>query len=44
MNRIHSKNHRIGTYEINKISLSYFNDKIYIPHNRHVGLTLGYQN
>ena len=24
MNRIQSKDHRIGTYEINKISLSYF--------------------
>ena len=30
MNRIQSKDHRIGTYEINKISLSYFDDKIYI--------------
>ena len=28
MNRIPSKNHRIGTYEINKISLSCFDDKI----------------
>ena len=32
MNRIQSKDHRIGTYEINKISLSYFGD----------GLALGY--
>ena len=30
MNRIQSKDHRIGTYEINKISLSCFDDKIYI--------------
>ena len=30
MNKIQSKDHRIGTYEINKISLSYFDDKIYI--------------
>ena len=30
MNRIQIKDHRIGTYEINKISLSYFDDKIYI--------------
>ena len=30
MNRIESKDHRIGTYEINKISLSCFDDKIYI--------------
>ena len=29
MNRIQSKNHRIGTCEINKISLSCFNDNIY---------------
>ena len=30
MNRIESKQHRIGTYEINRISLSYFDDKIFI--------------
>ena len=30
MNRIQSKNHRIGTHEISKISLSCFDDKIYI--------------
>ena len=30
MNRIQSKNHRIGTYEINQISLSCFDDKIRI--------------
>ena len=28
MNRIQSEDHRIGTYEINKISLSCFDDKI----------------
>ena len=33
MNRTHSKNHKIGTYEINKISLFFFNDKIYIQNN-----------
>ena len=33
MNRIQSKSHRIGTYEINKISLSCFNDKIYFLDN-----------
>ena len=33
MNRIQSKDHRIGTYEINKISLSCFDDKIYIQGN-----------
>ena len=30
MNRIQNKDHRIGTYEINKISLSCFDDRIYI--------------
>ena len=30
MNRIQSKNHRIGNYEINKFSLPCFDDKIYI--------------
>ena len=30
MNRIQSKDHRIGTYKINNISLSCFDDKIYI--------------
>ena len=33
MNRIQSKDHRIGTYEISKISLSCFDDKIYIQSN-----------
>ena len=32
----------IGTYEINKISLSSFDDKIYIQDNRYDGLALGY--
>ena len=30
MNRIQKKYHKIGTYEINKISLSCFDDKIHI--------------
>ena len=42
MNRIQSKDHKIGTYEINKISLSCFNDKIYIQNNRYDGLALDY--
>ena len=42
MNRIQSKDHRIGTYEINKISLSYFDDKIYIQNNECDGLAFGY--
>ena len=33
MNRIQNKDHRIGTYEINQMSLSYFDDKIYIQNN-----------
>ena len=33
MNRIQSKDHKIGTYEINKIALSCFDDKIYIQSN-----------
>ena len=41
-NRIQCKDHRIGTYEINKISLSSFDDKTYIQNNGYDGLTLGY--
>ena len=33
MNRIQSKDHRIGTYEINRISLLGFGDKIYMQNN-----------
>ena len=42
MNRIQSKDHRIETYEINKISSSCFDDKIYIQINGCDGLALGY--
>ena len=42
MNRVQSKGHKIGTYEINKISLSSFDDKIYIQNNGCDGLALGY--
>ena len=42
MNRIQTKDHRIGTYEINKISLCRFDDKIYIQNNGYDGLALGY--
>ena len=42
MNRIQSKGHRIGTYEISKISLTYFDDKIYIQNNWRDGLSLDY--
>ena len=44
MNRIQSKNHRIGTYEINKISQSYFDDNIHILDNGIDALALGHQS
>ena len=33
INRIQNKDHRIGTYDINKISLSCFDDKTHIQNN-----------
>ena len=44
MNSIQSKDHKIGTYEINKISFSCFDDEIYIQNNGCDGLGLGYQS
>ena len=44
MNRIQSKDHKIVTYEINKIFSSCFNDKIYIQNNESDGLALGYES
>ena len=44
MNRVQSTDRRIGTYEINKISLSCFCDKICMQNNEQDGLALGYQN
>ena len=44
MNRIRSKDQRIRAYEINKISLSCFDDKIYIQNNGYDELTLGCQS
>ena len=41
MNRIQSKDHRVGTYETKKTSLSCFDDKIYIQNNGYDGLALG---
>ena len=41
VNRIQSKNDWIRTYEINKISLPCFDDKVYIENNGYGGLTLG---
>ena len=42
MNRIQSKDHKRGTYEINKIFLSYLDDKIYIQSNGYDGSALGF--
>ena len=42
MNRIQSKDYRIGTYEFNKISLSCLDDKINIQNNGCDELALGY--
>ena len=41
INMIQSKDHRIATYEINKISLSCFDDKIYFENNGCDELALG---
>ena len=42
INRIQSKDHKIWTYEINKIFSLAFDNKIYIKNSRHGGLALGY--
>ena len=42
MNRMQSKDHKIGTYEIKKISLSCCDDKIHVQNNGCDGLALGY--
>ena len=42
MNRTQNKDHRIGICKINKISLSRYDDKIYIQNNGCDGLALGY--
>ena len=34
MKRIQSKKHKLGTYEINKISLSCFDDKRFVLNDR----------
>ena len=44
MNRIQSKDNRTGTYEINKISLSCFDDTIYIQNNGYDELALVYHS
>ena len=42
MNRIQSKDRRVGTYEINNISLSCFDSKIYVQADGYDRLALGY--
>ena len=44
MNGIQSEDHRIGTYENNKISLPCSNNKIYFQNNGYYGLALDYQS
>ena len=44
MNRIQSKDHKIENYKISKISLSCFDDKIYIKNNECDELAVGYQS
>ena len=39
MNRIQGKDHKIGIYETNKISLSSFDNEIYIQNNGCNGLS-----
>ena len=41
MSSIQSKDHRIGTYEIKKILLSCFDNKICTQNNGYGGLALG---
>ena len=41
MNRIQIKDHRVGAYEINQVSLSCFDDKLHIQNNGYDGLALG---
>ena len=42
MNRIRSKNLKIGTYEIKKKLFSCIDNKIYIQNNGYDGLGVGY--
>ena len=44
INRIQSKDHRIVTYDMDKMPLSCFDNKIYIQNNGYNGLALGYQS
>ena len=42
MKTIRSNNHKLGSYEINKVSLSCFDDKRYILENRHESYAYGH--
>ena len=42
--KIQSKDHRIGTYKVIKISLSCFSDQIYFQNNEYDGLALVYHS
>ena len=42
VSRVQSKDHRIRTHKIQKISLSCFDGKIYIQNYGYDGLALGY--
>ena len=44
MNRIQSKDQKIGIYGINKISLFFFDDTICTPNTGYDGLAIGYQS
>ena len=44
VNRNQSKNYKKGKHEISKVSLSCFDDKIYIQNNGYNGLVLGYHS
>ena len=44
MNKIQSKDHRVGTHKINNIYMSCFDDKIYIQKYRCDGLAPGYHS
>ena len=42
MKTIRSQNHQLGSYEINKVSLSCFDDKRYILDNGHESYAYGH--
>ena len=44
MNRIQSKDHKIGIYQINKILLFSFDHKICIQNKEYFGVALCYQS